>query len=109
MIEARIDLTEVSKIQHEVLFHIELRKVLAQAGIPFDGVLVTRGVKRGTMVWLKHEDLDNDTWVIRWYDEGEPMADKGLVVEETGRGPHFTWTRYRNPNAPAKAIEDDEL
>lgn len=108
MIEVRIDLIELRKIKHDVLHSITMIEVLKKAGIPIDGVLLTRGVTRGTLVWSIEEDLDGETWVIRWCDDSEDFAMRGpkQPIEATGAGQAFTWKRYRNPNKP---VEDEEL
>lgn len=108
MIAIQIDLIELRKIKHDVLHSITMIELLKKVGIPIDGVLLTRGVTRGTMVWTREEDLDNETWVIRWFDDGEPQ-DRCGPIEARGHGHAYTWVRHRNINAPALPVEDDEL
>lgn len=109
MIEVRIDLPVLRKIEHSVTHSIAFIKILREnAGIPLEGVLINHGVTRGTMVWTKEEDLDEESWVIRWHDDGEPVMLKGVSLKlvASGSGQGFTWKRYRDVNAPD---EDDEL
>ena len=109
MIEVRIDLPVFRRIEHNVTHFIELCRMLrTQAGIPLEGVLISQGVTRGTMIWTREEDLDEESWVIRWYDTDEdPSLDKSaLTIAASGKESTCTWVRYKNVNTPD---EDDEL
>lgn len=114
MIEVRIDMDEMNKITHDVTHSIRMVEALKKAGIPFMGILLAKGVERGTLIWGREESLDSDIQIIQWYDTNEtPLTGIRSKKEASGSGPGFTWVRYENPNAPKriKALDpvEDEL
>lgn len=71
MIEVRVDLDDLRKVTHEVLYNIALIERMRKAGIPVVGRLIPSAVTHGTVIWTVDEDLDGDTLVIRWYERDE--------------------------------------
>lgn len=113
MIEVRIDMDELNKITHDVTHSIRMIEALKKAGIPFMGILLAKGVERGTLVWCREESLDSDIQIIQWYDTNEtPLTSPRGKKEASGNGHAFTWVRYENPNAPKRVkvldpVEDE--
>jgi hypothetical protein len=108
MIEVRIDLYELRKIQHNITHSIRMIEALKAAGIPVAGILITHGVERGTMIWLKEEDLDDESWVIKWYDTDEDMACSKWRLEASGSGQAYRWRRFADARTPVVTVDDDD-
>lgn len=75
MIEVRVDLDAIKKLDHEVLANIKIVEQLRDAGIPIIGKLVLSGITHGTLIHHVDEDIDGDTLVYRWYDRDEKEDD----------------------------------
>lgn len=109
MIEARLDHDIVTKCQENILHSIVTIQLLRDAGVPIYGNIVMHGPERGVLTQHREEDLDRNDWVIRWFDDDEPMfgpkEKPTQPVERIGSLQFGSWTRYRNPNKPM----DDEL
>lgn len=111
MIEVQIDADALRKITHDISHSIRMIEVLKSAGIPLCGVLITKGIERGMMVWDAIEDLDGDVWRIRWYDTHEKPEHTYKRVG-SGKGEAYVFTRYDDitvPPPPPPVNEDDEL
>lgn len=89
MIEVRIDLDSVKKLDHEVLENIKIVERLRAAGIPFIGRLVLSGVTHGTLIHHVDEDIDGDTLVYRWYDRGEISESVLNIAYKAPRAKYF--------------------
>lgn len=109
MIEVKIDVTTMDRITHDVSHSIQMVKSLKEAGLPFRGILLAKGVERGTMVWSMDEDLDGDTWLIRWYDTHEKPEHKFKEIS-AGHGHAYTFRAFEDLTVPPPyRPEDDEL
>ncbi len=96
MIELRIDVDAMKRIQHSVTHSIQMIAAMKAAGIPIDGVLITHGITHGTMQWSVEDDIDGKVWVIRWYDKGEESRNFKKVA--SGKGEAYSWARYTDPS-----------
>jgi hypothetical protein len=76
IIEVRVPLEDVMKLQHEVLANIKTVEKLRAAGIPVVGKLVLSGITHGTMTHRVEEDLDGDTLVYEWSGEVNNTEDE---------------------------------
>jgi hypothetical protein len=94
MIELRIDKDGAVCNGHtDILCSIAMVEAAKAAGIPIQGILIAKGIERGTLMWFNESDIDGDVWVIRWLDDGE-KADKKLPVTGRGQGRGYSWIRY---------------
>lgn len=112
MIEVRIDVDVMRRIQHNVTHSIVMIDALKKAGIPIDGVLITHGITHGHMTWEVQQGIDGDEWVICWYESVSQWHDfrtnaarNSLKKQASGKGEAFTWTRWGDSNAPAESEE----
>lgn len=112
MIEARLDHDFLAKCQNNILHSIVTIQALKDAGVPIFGHILMHGPARGVLTQHSEEDLDQNEWVMRWFDDDEPMIgpkeQPTQPVEATGILQFGRWTRYRNPKKP-RPVEDDEL
>lgn len=106
MIEARIDLDELRKVQHNVLHAIEFIKVLRQAGVPVIGNITMNGVERGSLHIHRENDMDGDIVVVRWLDDGE-SASASKHKHDFGSGKGYTWVRYQDSPPPVSTVKSD--
>jgi hypothetical protein len=93
VIEVRIDVDVIQNHGHNILHSILMINALKAAGIPVIGKIAFCGPARGRLIQHREVDLDNDEWVIRWYDDGEAIGD-ALVPVERGSGMGYSWIRY---------------
>lgn len=103
MIEARLDLDELRKVQHNVLHAIEFIKALKAAGIPVIGNIVMNGVERGRLEMRREQDMDGDIIIVRWFDDDETaLARSHLRKTDFGSGKGYSWIRFEDSS---KAVE----
>lgn len=109
MIEVKMNLVDLSRIENDCLCSITVIQRLKQLGVPIIGVVSVRTVARGTLTWTLEEDMDGDLAVVRWYDVKEPPFDKKYIKCESRDEGVWSWTRYRFPGLSAPQPVDDEL
>ena len=103
MIEARLDLDELRKVQHNVLHAIDFIKVLKAAGIPVIGNIVMNGVERGRLEMHREQDMDGDIIVVRWFDHGETiLAGSSWRKADFGNGKGYSWIRFEDSSKPVE-------
>jgi hypothetical protein len=84
MIEIRIPKNGVVCIStNDVMNSISMINTLKIAGVPFEGILLARGITHGVLTWHTEEDLESDTWVIRWFEDGDALSVKPLAETMT--------------------------
>ena len=98
MIEVRIDIDHMQRHQHNVMHSILMMNALREAGIPVIGKIIFNGPERGKLISWREQDLDSDTWVVRWYDDDEDPTPGAVawVPVSNGSGKGFIYTNHRN-------------
>jgi len=111
MIEVRIDIDHMQRHQHNVMHSILMMNVLREAGMPVIGKIIFNGPERGRIVQWRESDLDNDTWVVQWFDDKEPQLPMHKFSRfKGGQGKGFTWVEYRDETfVNTLNKEDDDL
>lgn len=107
MIEVRFEAGRLMKIVNDVAHHAQVKTALQNLGIPVVGTLWLRTVSRGVLIMFTEEDIDDDTFVWRWYSPSEWGAlinaqlpsYKQTEICKKGKGEGYTWAFYsRDPN-----------
>ena len=65
MIEVRIPVAALDRLDNEVHKGMHVLGKLRDAGMPVEGVLYVRGVRTGVLE-VEFDDLATEEWVYRW-------------------------------------------